>query len=412
LAPAQYGLYTVVVSFVGAVVVLTDLGLTGAMLALGARWLEHADALRQLRRQARAMHRRLSLWALPLLPLLVVLLLRQPIDVAHAVVLALLVAGCAWLQVAGGIDIALLRLLGHAAWQQHMELLTQFVRLVLLLLLGAATAWLTLDDVLAGAVNLGVAAALALLARWRITRALPGEDAGAITAPVAEAASRSEQDHAETTAPVDHRPALRGYLWRQGPNSVYYVLNAQIVLWLIAWFGQAETVAQAGALGRLAALFTVVASVTASLLLPYFARARSNEDIGAGLLRVHGFFALLLLLLLGLAVGAPHAMLWVLGGHYGGLGDELIWLVLGTTLASWGGTLYTIACTRGWVMPLGLSAGGGLASTVIAALWVDVGSLHGALLINCAVAATGLLVSWAYIQRQLRRKHPPLPHYA
>jgi hypothetical protein len=412
MQPEQYALYTVALSFTGVAAVLTDLGMVASMLALGARWLRRIDALATLHAQTRAMHRHLALWALPLLPLLVLLLMRQHAGATQAIALALLVGAIAWLQVAGSVDLALLRLLGLADWQQRMEVFTQCGKLAALLVLGAVSFWLPLDAVAATAVNMGLGAALALLAR----RQLVGLLAPAHVPTGAALATTAVADHATReptpTGPIDHRPALREYLWRQGPNSVYYVVNAQIVLWLTAWFGQADTVAQAGALGRLAALFTVIASVTSSLLLPHFARAGSNADVGAGLARVHGFYALLLMALLALALGAPGLMLWVLGGHYADLSSELAWLVLGTTLASWGGTVYSVACTRGWVMPLTLSATTGLASTALAAALVDVGSLRGALLINCAVGATGLLVGLGYLRHQLNRPDAPLPRYA
>jgi hypothetical protein len=412
MRPDQYALYTVVISFTGVAAVLTDLGLVASMLALGGRWLDRLDALVGLHAQARALHRQLALCSLLLLAPLVLLLMRQQAPAAQAVALALLVGASAWLQVAGSIDLALLRLLGLADWQQRVELITQCGKLAVLMVLGAASVSLALDAVMASAVNLGLAIALAVLARRRLGRLLaPAQQPrpASLTANTHTVTDTTEADRLPT---VDHSPALRNYLWRQGPNSVYYVVNAQIVLWLVAWFGQADTVAQAGALGRLGAVFTIIASVTSSLLLPHFARAGSNAEISAGLVRVHGFYTALLLALLAVALMAPELMLWVLGGHYASLRDELAWLVLGTTLASWSGTVYAVACTRGWVLPLALSASTGLASTAVTAVLVDVGSLRGALLINCAVGATGLLVSLSYIWRQLRRPSPPLAGYA
>jgi hypothetical protein len=399
MAPADYALYTLVLSFTSVAAALTDLGLGSSMLSIGARWLTQPAALAGLLRQAQALHRRLTLWALaPLLGVLTWLLLRQDAAPVHAAVLAALVALTAWAQVRGGVALALVRLRGHTGWQQRMELSTQAGRLGVLLLLAALAAWWTLDAAAAAAVNLGLAAAAAGLTQRHLARDLnpgltaePRRELGGGRAP--------PQD----TPQVDHRPALREQLWRQGPNAVYYVVNAQVALWLLAVFGQSEVVAQAGALGRLAAVFGIVGSVSAALLLPYFARRESAAEIRAGLRRVHAFYLAVLALLVALALAVPEALLWVLGRQYADLQRELVWMVVGTTLAPWAGTVYSIGCARGWVPPLALVAGAGLGSTVLAAACVDVASLQGGLLINCAVAATGLLVGTAYVHLQLRQ---------
>ena len=213
------------------------------------------------------------------------------------------------------------------------------------------------------------------------------------------------------TAPIetsDHRSALRGFLRRQAPNSLYHVVNAQVALWLIGWFGHAEQVAEAGALGRLAVLFGVLATVVASLVLPYFARLDSAERVRAGLLRVHAFHAALTLVLGGAALAWPGAILWVLGGHYAGLQAELAWMVLASALTAWGGTVYSIGCARDWVQPLWLSAPAGLLATAVTALLVDVGTVRGSLLVQVASAAVALLVSSAYLAAKARQ---PLPSH-
>ena len=104
-----------------------------------------------------------------------------------------------------------------------------------------------------------------------------------------------------------------------------------------------------------------------------------------------------------LASAFPAAILWVLGGTYGGLESELLWMILASTLATWGSTVYSIGCARGWVMPLWLVVSTGVAATAIAASLVDVSTVRGSFQINTATGAVGVAVAIGYFTWKLRR---------
>ena len=66
--------------------------------------------------------------------------------------------------------------------------------------------------------------------------------------------------------------------------------------------------------------------------------------LNAGFVGVNGFFAAVLVALVALASVFPSPILWVLGGRYGALHSELVWMVVAATLSAWGGTLYGVGC--------------------------------------------------------------------
>jgi hypothetical protein len=378
MAQAQYGYYTLAVSMAGVACILSDLGLITAVMALGGRLVAQRRALGQLVADAYALHRRLALLSSAVLvPCLAVLLLRQQAQPWQVAALTLLVVAAAALQVRAGVALSIARLLGHVGLQQKLDLAVNIAKLGLLML---ATG-VVLDATVACLVNLGVAAAyFVVLSRHLDTHLdLPAAPAG------------------------DHAAALRQHLWKQAPNSVYFVLSSQLALWLVGIFGNAERVAEVGALGRLGAAFSVIGAVTAALVFPYFARHDGPAELAVGFASVNGFFAAMLAALVALATAFPAAILWMLGGGYGALQAELVWMVLAATLSAWSGTVYGIGCARGWVMPVGMVVSTGVLATVAAASAVDVASVRGSFMINTATGLVGTVVAIGYFAWQLRR---------
>lgn len=375
---AQYGYFTLALSLAGVATTLGDLGLATAVMAQGGPLARQPLALGQLLADAGRQHVRMAaLASAVLLPFALALLLRQHAPLWQALALALLVAMVAVLNVRAGLALSVARLLGHVGLQQKLELGLGCAKLAALLL----ASWLMLDATVASAVNVAAAAAAVWVLRGHMARHAPAPERAAGL----------------------HLPALRRQVWQQAPNAIYYVLSSQIAVWLIGIFGSAERVAEVGALGRLGALFSLIGAVSATLVLPYFARRESGAELSSGLVAINGFFALLLASLLALAWTVPEVLLWVLGAHYAGLHNELCWMLTASTLAAWGGTLYSIGCARGWVMPFWLVAGSGVLATAGAALSVDVSTVRGSYLINTVTALTATVVALVYLVLQLRR---------
>lgn len=374
----QYGYYTLALSMASVGVILTDLGLASAVMAIGGRLLGQRDALGHLVTDAHLLHRHLSLlsWVV-LVPCFFAMMLNQHATLGQASLLVALTLACTVLNVRSGVAQTVLRLLGRVGCLQRLDLAVNAAKLGVVML----AAVVALDAGVALLVNLGVAAAT----WWMLRRHMAGYvDLKPVSA-------------------GGHTEALLKQVRQQAPNAIYFVLSSQVAVWLIGIFGNAQRVAEVGALGRLAALFSVLGAVTAALVLPYFARRQSTEDLLSGFVGLNVFYAALLTLLLALAMAYPSAALWVLGGNYAGLQSELVWMVAAATLAAWGGTLYGLGCARGWVVPFGWVAGAGGLSTALAASLVDVATVRGGFVINTATAATGAAVSFLYFSWQVRR---------
>ena len=95
--------------------------------------------------------------------------------------------------------------------------------------------------------------------------------------------------------------------------------------------------------------------------------------------------------------------LWILGPGYAGLHQELLWMLVASTLWTWGDTLYSMGCARGWVLPVGVSVSTGTVALLAAAAAVDVSTVRGTFMVNAASGVVSTVVAFAYFAWQLRR---------
>ncbi len=375
---AQYGFYTLAIAMIGVASVLTELGVATAVLAIGGRLLDQPAAFAGVVDDARALHRVLAAIGLALvLPAFALLTLHQHAPPVQVVLLAAIVGASAFLGVRTTIVLSVARLKGQLMLQQKVDLGMNALRLAAL----ALVASVMLDATVAALLNLGVAAGAYLA--WR---RYPRAQLGPASAPQA-----------------GHRATMRRYVARQAPNSVWFVVNSQLAVWLVSIFGTAGRIADVGALGRLGAGFAVILSVMSAVIQPYFARSHESAELESGFIALNAFFAALLAALVAAATWLPGALLWILGTRYAGLRAELLWMMASTGLAAWAGALYMIGCGRGWVLPGPLGIGCGIVATIVGILCFDVATVAGNFQLNTLTAAVAVLLNFGYVAVCLAR---------
>lgn len=381
--PAQFALFTLASSVLVTAALLADLGLASGVLAEGGR---QPDASGPAWARVCADARRLQWWLagamlLLALPAGLVVFTHHGAGGGVAWALVALALATAMLQARNGLALSVVRLAGDVAWQQRVDLALGAARLAAVAL--ALTLWLDIGAVMALSLQTASALCMALaLHQWlrrRHLATLAGQASGG------------------------HAPALRRQLVRQGPNGVWYAVSSQLALWLMAALGSAADVAALGALGRLAGVFTVIGVLMAALAQPYFARQQQAAALVTAFAVVNLLFAALLLALLAGAATCPQALLWLLGPAYAGLQTELLWMVAASTLAAWGGALYSLGCARGWVLPLGWAVASSLGATLLAAATLDLATPRGALMMNTQAASLSLLAVLGFMAARLRQ---------
>ena len=181
------------------------------------------------------------------------------------------------------------------------------------------------------------------------------------------------------------------------PDALYYSLSGQISLWLISFFGTTKAIAEIGALGRLAAVLTILNVVFSTLVSPRFARLPNNTRV---LLKKFIPVFLSLILISILVVFATWLLsdkiLWILGKKYYGLNSEIVLIMISSCLAFISSVIFSIYSTKGWVLSPFITIPISLASIVAGIFLINISSLMGILKLNILVALVTLIIHTVY----------------
>ncbi len=194
------------------------------------------------------------------------------------------------------------------------------------------------------------------------------------------------------------------YLMPNIPSTIFYALQGQIAVFLIAALGQSRSTAQVSALSRLAQLFMFLAAFNGTVLEPWFARGSEHQTLRRYSLAAAGV-VVLSLVLYSLAAVFPHVFLWVLGSRYMDLERELRWTVLTGCIAYFGGVTWTAISGRRYIywMTALMHIGFVLAAQVSFVVLVGVKTPLQAVQFGTASATALLLAEWINLAYGFKR---------
>ncbi|MFC5862548.1 hypothetical protein ACFPT7_09625 [Acidicapsa dinghuensis] len=178
------------------------------------------------------------------------------------------------------------------------------------------------------------------------------------------------------------------------PGAIFYAVQGQISVLLITIFGRIDGVANIGALGRLAQIYTVFTQMNPLLLEPYFAKISKAQ--------LKSSYVVMLAATLGLCgsiTGAaalfPRLFLLILGPKYAGLNLELLLVIAAASIGFLAGVLYVVHCSRRFVYWWS-----GLLTIVLTVIlqiiyiWrVDLGTMKAVLTLGLLSSIIGLFVN-------------------
>jgi O-antigen/teichoic acid export membrane protein len=181
------------------------------------------------------------------------------------------------------------------------------------------------------------------------------------------------------------------------PGSIYYCFYGQITIWLISVFGTSSSVAEVGALGRLAMVLTLLNIMFSTLIIPRFARLSNHSNtVLIRFLQIQFGLFLIGLGILGIVYTFSARALWILGPHYAGLQIELILSIAGSYLGLMAGILFSLNTSRGWTINPVISIAINLAAIVLGILFIDISTIRGLFVFNIFVAGTDVLIYLSY----------------
>lgn len=184
---------------------------------------------------------------------------------------------------------------------------------------------------------------------------------------------------------------------RSLPGLIYYCFSGQISTWIISIFGNATSIAQIGALGRITSVLSLLMVVFSILIVPRFARIQNQPQ---KLLRHYSeiliSFLIVFLFLVGFISLFSDQILWVLGNNYKDLNNELILLIIGTSLTMIMAAALALYLSRGWILHYYISISASLFPIISGCYFFDISTLKGILYLNILVALVQMILHVFY----------------
>ena len=359
LSPEQYAYYAIVTAGLGTMTVLGDGGVSSGVLAQGGAVWQDRGLLGRVIATGLVMRARLALLSVLVgVPLMGVLLRHQGAGPIESILIPLSIVPLFVATVSGHLLETASRLHQQLAPLQWIQVAANGLRVLLVVAL------LPLLP-LAGFASI-IAAAPQWWANWRLR----------------QLADRYADWR--TGSDPEIRARIGAQVRRSLPGAVYYAISGQLTIWLISVFGNSPSVAAVGALGRLAALLTVLTSVFGTLAVPRFARIPAAERglIRHRYLQLQGLLAVLTCIPVAVLAIFPRAALSILGSRYTGLPHEAILMGLSSAAAILAGAAFSLGAARGVVAPPALTIAYSFATQVSLVLLLPVGTISGVIWIG------------------------------
>ena len=183
------------------------------------------------------------------------------------------------------------------------------------------------------------------------------------------------------------------------PSVIYYALGGQISVFLITYFGRTAAVASVGALSRLGQIFALLTPINGILVEPYFAKLPREHLKSHYLMAIVGAGACGACIV-ALARIFPGIFLWVLGPKYAGLQTEVVLIILSGAISLVAGVMATINGSRRFIY-YSLVLADNIVTLILQAVYiwrVDLSTVKAVLWFNiftmCPTLAIGVITAF------------------
>jgi len=184
-------------------------------------------------------------------------------------------------------------------------------------------------------------------------------------------------------------------------------LQGQITVLLISFFGnRATSVAEVGALGRLAMIFTVLGQVLTNIFVPAFARCQEKTKLRLQYFAIVTGVAACCSAVIAAAVLFPDQFLFVLGPKYFHLRHELLLMVTSTVIGVVTGALWFLNASKAWVTGAWLYIPLTLATQIALIPYTDFSDVGQVLMFGLISGLPNLLLNMILSYRGFRSFQP------
>jgi hypothetical protein len=362
----------------GTLNLLADIGISVGLISIGGRVWQDRHRFGQLINTALGLRRKLGAVAIiAVTPILYFMLIKNGAPVSYTIVLIALVLAGLLLQLSVGVLSVVPRLRSDIGRIQVIDLTGAVLRLF------------GLGALLYVFLNASVAVALAtvaLLVQYLMLHRY-----------VARVVDLSAPEN-----PEDRR-AIARFIRTLAANAAFYCFQGQITIFLISFFAhRASSVAEVGALGRLAMIFAVLSNLLTNVFVPAFARCHDARRLAWLYLGIVGCVTAFSLVVLVGATIFPSQFLLILGNKYAHLNRELALMVGGSVISVLTGTFWALNASKAWVAGAWLYIPLTLATQIALIPYTDFSSVRGVLVFNLLSGIPNLLLNAVLSYRGFR----------
>lgn len=354
LEKPDYAWFTIASSMSAALAVLTDAGIVSAVTSIGGTIWQDKASLKGLVQAALRLRMKLAaLSSVIVAGISLWLLLRNGAGLPYALGLTALVLAPIWQVSTTSIFNVVNRLQSRTRQLQVADLVPVLVRTALtasLALAGGLTPLTALMAVL-----------VAHLTQYGIVRRQVLPLLGDV----------------QPAGVADHTAGIWKVIRQLLPNCIFICIQGQLATWLISVFATTSEVSDLGALNRLSIIFAVLAGPLGQFVFPSFARASDRKRMWAMAIALVAGTAAFSVVLLMFALWQGHWILWLLGGKYAHLQQEMVLVLTGMALNSLAGFVWGLNVARGWIRLAWLNIPLTLAAQAAAACLLPLNSVMG-----------------------------------
>jgi O-antigen/teichoic acid export membrane protein len=384
LPQREYAFFTIANAMQATLMLLADIGISVGLISIGGRVWQDRHRFGQLINTGLSVRRKLAAAAAIIVaPILYAMLTKNGASSIYTLLLIVVVLAGFSTQLAVDIFSVVPRLHSDIGRIQKIDFICAIVRL--LLILGLVYLFAT--------AGLAVAIASAtFLLQYFLLRAY-----------AAKVVDLEASENAE-----DRREMVR-LMKNLAANALFYCFQGQITVFLISFFARhAASVAEVGALGRLAMIFTVLMNMLTNIFVPAFARCQDKRKLRYLYLGIAGVVIIFSAMVLAGAALFPEQFLFVLGNRYTHLHHELLLMIGVAVITALSGTLWLLNASKAWIAGAWLYIPLTLATQIALVPFTDFSSVAGVLVFNLISVAPSLLLNLAMSYRGFRTFAPAM----
>jgi O-antigen/teichoic acid export membrane protein len=365
----EYAYFTIANTMQGTLNVLADIGISIGLVSIGGRVWQDRHRFGQLVNTALRLRRRLGLLAaFAVVPILYFLLVKNGASINYTALLIVVVLVGLVAQLSIGVLSVVPRLRSDIGRIQTIDLTGAIVRLILLAII--------IFVFLNGAVAMAIGSVALVFQYWMLRSYVNG------------VIDRNAPENGED------RIAMKGFIRSQAANAIFFCLQGQITIFLISFFGRnVGSIAEVGALGRLAMIFAVLSNLLANVFAPAFARCQTLPKLRWQYAAIVGAVVCFSVAIIAAAALFPRQFLLVLGNKYAHLERELLLMVGGAVMGAIANTLWSLNSARAWIAGSWLYIPLTLATQIALIPVTNFSSVSGVLIFNLVSMIPSLVLN-------------------